>query len=164
MSLVVYKSSAGSGKTHTLVLEYLKITLQNPDKYRRVLAITFTNKAAGEMKERIISTLQSLSDGDINTVTAQSLMEQLKFTPELLTERAKKLLANIVHHYEDFGISTIDSFVHRIIRTFANDVKLPYGFEVVIENIIQSLSYTLNGETGERRKLITSPLQKQKNC
>ncbi len=155
MSLVVYKSSAGSGKTHTLVLEYLKITLQNPDKYRRVLAITFTNKAAGEMKERIISTLQSLSDEDTDTIMAQSLIERLKFTPELLTERAKKLLANIVHHYEDFGISTIDSFVHRIIRTFANDVKLPYGFEVVIENedIIPDIIEDLYDKLGDDKML-----------
>ena len=58
MPLVVYKSSAGSGKTSTLVREYLKLTLDNPWQFRNVLAITFTNKAANEMKER----LKSISD------------------------------------------------------------------------------------------------------
>ena len=155
MSLVVYKSSAGSGKTHTLVLEYLLITLQDPGKYRRVLAITFTNKAAGEMKERIISTLRELSGGETDNEMARSITGRLKFTPEQLISRAAVLLSNIIHHYEDFGISTIDSFVHRIIRTFTNDVKLPYGFEVVIDDddIIPDIIEDLYDKLGEESAL-----------
>jgi ATP-dependent helicase len=65
MSLDVYKSSAGSGKTTTLVNEYLKIALKNPHSFRHILAITFTNKAANEMKERVISVLKELSSKDI---------------------------------------------------------------------------------------------------
>jgi len=155
MSLVVYKSSAGSGKTHTLVMEYLKITLQNPDKFRRVLAITFTNKAAGEMKERIISTLKELSAGNTKSSMAGSIIESLSFTKEQLTNNATILLANIIHHFEDFGISTIDSFVHRIIRTFATDVKLPHGFEVVIDNddIIPDIIEDLYNKLGNDKEL-----------
>ncbi len=155
MSLVVYKSSAGSGKTHTLVQEYLKITLDNPDKFRRVLAITFTNKAAGEMKERIITTLKTLSSGDFNNKMAETLQAALNITEVTLQSRAVALLTNIIHHFEDFGISTIDSFVHRIIRTFATDVKLPYGFEVVIDNedIIPDIIEDLYSQLGENKEL-----------
>ena len=155
MSLVVYKSSAGSGKTHTLVQEYLKITLDNPDKYRRVLAITFTNKAAGEMKERIITTLKTLSSGDFDNKMAETLQTALNITEVTLQSRAVALLTNIIHHFEDFGISTIDSFVHRIIRTFATDVKLPYGFEVVIDNedIIPDIIEDLYSQLGENKEL-----------
>ena len=155
MSLVVYKSSAGSGKTHTLVLEYLKITLDNPDKFRRVLAITFTNKAAGEMKERIISTLKTLASGDFDSSMAESLKQVLGIPDETLQSRATTLLTNIIHHFEDFGISTIDSFVHRIIRTFATDVKLPHGFEVIIDNedIIPDIIEDLYNQLGENKAL-----------
>ena len=66
MSFTVYKSSAGSGKTSTLVKEYLKIVLDNPAKFRNILAITFTNKAAAEMKERIITALSDLTEQPIN--------------------------------------------------------------------------------------------------
>ena len=66
MALVVYKSSAGSGKTATLVLEYLQLCLPNPSEFKRTLAITFTNKAAGEMKSRIISTLELGAKGEEN--------------------------------------------------------------------------------------------------
>jgi ATP-dependent exoDNAse (exonuclease V) beta subunit len=71
MSFTVYKSSAGSGKTYTLVKEYLKIVLMHPTKFRNILAITFTNKAANEMKERIISNLIELSatEPDKNSIT-----------------------------------------------------------------------------------------------
>ena len=61
--LVVYKASAGSGKTWRLAVEYIKLLLQRPDAYRHILAVTFTNKAAGEMKERVLDNLWALSQG-----------------------------------------------------------------------------------------------------
>jgi len=155
MSLTIYKSSAGSGKTHTLVLEYLKITLKNPDKYRRVLAITFTNKAAGEMKSRIITTLKDFASGNQNNKMALPLQEALKLSEKQLAENATLLLTNIIHHFEDFGVSTIDSFVHRIIRTFATDVKLPQDFEVVIDDddIIPDIIEDLYNKLGVDKSL-----------
>ncbi len=152
MSLVIYKSSAGSGKTHTLVLEYLKITLSNTESYRHVLAITFTNKAAGEMKQRIINTLQELSKGQLETSMAIALLNELTLSKAQLQKNATVLLGNLIHNFEDFGVSTIDSFVHRIIRTFAADVNLPHGFEVVIDSddiipdIIEDLYFKLGDD------------------
>jgi ATP-dependent exoDNAse (exonuclease V) beta subunit len=134
MSLNVYKSSAGSGKTTTLVREYLKITLRNPDVFRHVLAITFTNKAANEMKERILETLKMLIDGTAwNSGEIKPLIDDLKLEKETLKEQAIKLRTLIIHRYEEFAVSTIDAFVHRIVRTFATDVKLPQNFEVVLD-------------------------------
>ncbi len=134
MSLVVYKSSAGSGKTTTLVQSYLKITLNNPHLFRNVLAITFTNKAANEMKSRVLEWLNILSKGEkLSKNELIDLQKELGFSDTVLQERAKGLLSLIIHNYDEFAISTIDSFVHRIIKTFATDIKLPQNFEVVIE-------------------------------
>jgi len=134
MPLVVYKSSAGSGKTTTLVKAYLKITLNNPLLFRNVLAITFTNKAANEMKNRVLDWLRILSENEpLNQSELIDLQKELAFPDTVLQERAKELLSLIIHNYDEFAISTIDSFVHRIIKTFATDIKLPQNFEVVIE-------------------------------
>jgi ATP-dependent exoDNAse (exonuclease V) beta subunit len=134
MPLVVYKSSAGSGKTTTLVQAYLKITLNNPDLFRNVLAITFTNKAANEMKSRVLEWLKILSDDALKKPKELSdLQNDLAYNDAVIRGKAQKLLSLIIHNYDEFSISTIDSFVHRIIKTFATDIKLPQNFEVVIE-------------------------------
>lgn len=139
MSFTVYKSSAGSGKTFTLVKEYLKAVLVNPSDFRLILAITFTNKAANEMKERVISNLKELSSSepDLNSSTIKFLLPDLlsetKLTVEELKKRATKALALILHNYSDFAIGTIDSFVHKIIKTFAYDLHLPLNFEVELD-------------------------------
>ena len=52
--LTVYRASAGSGKTHRLTGEYLRLLFAHPFAYRHILAVTFTNKATDEMKVRII--------------------------------------------------------------------------------------------------------------
>lgn len=62
--LLVYKASAGSGKTFTLAVEYIKLLILNPRAYRQILAVTFTNKATAEMKERILSQLYGIQIGD----------------------------------------------------------------------------------------------------
>jgi len=135
MPLVVYKSSAGSGKTTTLVNEYLNIGLRKPTDFKHILAITFTNKAAREMKERIIFTLKKIDQDQWNGDSRiRALFEKTQLDEVTFAERARELLTLITHRYEDFSVSTIDSFVHKIIRTFANEVSLPPNFEVVIQN------------------------------
>jgi ATP-dependent exoDNAse (exonuclease V) beta subunit len=140
MNFVVYKSSAGSGKTYSLVKEYITLALQSPDKYSHLLAVTFTNKAANEMKQRILTNLHQLSDPLANnkTSTIKSMLPELcRLTgqsPELLSANAREILSRILHNYSDFAITTIDSFVNRIIRTFARDLKLPLNFEVELNS------------------------------
>ncbi len=132
-NFVVYKSSAGSGKTTTLVKEYLKIALRNPDRFRHILAITFTNKAANEMKQRILESLKEIVSKDFNPENRKSLLDESGLSVQQAKERAARLQYNILHTYDEFAVSTIDSFVHQIVRTFSTDLKLPQGFEVLID-------------------------------
>ena len=139
MSFTVFRSSAGSGKTFTLVKEYLKIVLNNPFEFNHVLAITFTNKAAAEMKERILQALQALSpgteDGDSSVLhhLLPQLIAETGLSAEEVAQRASRALELILHHYSDFAIGTIDAFSHRIIRSFAFDFGLPVQFNVELE-------------------------------
>ena len=129
----VYKSSAGSGKTTTLVKEYLKIALVYPGRFRNLLAITFTNKASREMKNKIIDSLEQYSKGDMNGAFSQEIMKETGLTEEQIIKRSGQLLSQILHHYDEFSVSTIDSFVHQVVRSFSTDLKLPQGFEIVID-------------------------------
>ena len=133
-NFTVYKSSAGSGKTFTLVKSYLRIALADetvpPVKYKSILAITFTNKAAGEMKDRIVSTLRSISGQGIEDPMGEVLCKELKLSSEKIKMRAGNLLSEILHNYGEFSVSTIDRFVHRVIRTFALDLRLPLNFSI----------------------------------
>lgn len=140
MSFTVYKSSAGSGKTFTLVAEYLKIILQEPRDFKHVLAITFTNKAAAEMKNRVLSALSELSiipnstDRKINTILLPRLAKETGLNEQEIAGRAARVLTMILHNYSDFSIGTIDSFSHRVIRSFAHDFGLPVQFKVETES------------------------------
>lgn len=150
-NFLVYKSSAGSGKTTTLVKEYLKITLKNPSLFHGVLAITFTNKAANEMKLRVLEVLNLLSHNIYNHEIIRLLIAESGLSKELLSKNAKKLYSLIIHRYDEFGISTIDSFVHQIVRTFSNDLKLPQGFDVILddEDIIPFIIDNIYDKTGK---------------
>ena len=161
-NFVVYKSSAGSGKTFTLVKEYLKLALADKHQltkaYRGILAITFTNKAASEMKWRIVKALKEISL-ESNDMLTSLIAKELLISKEDLKERAEVVLTDILHNYSDFSIGTIDSFTHRIIRTFALDLKLPINFQIetdsdaVFKKVISSLINNLGKD-----KLITDYL------
>ncbi|MGC1205874.1 MAG: UvrD-helicase domain-containing protein [Flavobacteriaceae bacterium] len=134
----IYNASAGSGKTFTLVKEYLKILFNSSNQYlfKNILAITFTNKAVAEMKDRIIETLKQFSEPAIvenPNPMFSAICEDLKMKPEILHNKATKLLNTIIHNYAAFDISTIDGFTHKLIRTFAHDLKLPLNFEVELD-------------------------------
>ncbi|MFZ4414603.1 MAG: UvrD-helicase domain-containing protein [Bacteroidales bacterium] len=141
MSFSVYKSSAGSGKTYTLVKEYLGLVLLNPYQYKAILAITFTNKAAAEMKQRVLHTLRLLANYPQLNIEAQKPLQHL--LAELVDKTALKesdifknaalTLSLILHNYSNFAVGTIDSFVHRIVRTFAHDLRLPLNFNVEMD-------------------------------
>jgi ATP-dependent exoDNAse (exonuclease V) beta subunit len=131
----VYNASAGSGKTFTLVKEYLKIILSTPNAFtfKKILAITFTNKAANEMKERILNNLRSFSDADFNTM-AEELCTEIPLDKAKLQLRASGILREIINNYTAFAITTIDSFTYKIIRSFAFDLGLSPHFEVELNS------------------------------
>ncbi|MEI8204722.1 MAG: UvrD-helicase domain-containing protein [Bacteroidota bacterium] len=161
MQFSVYKSSAGSGKTFTLVKEYLKIVLQEPKSFRNILAITFTNKAANEMKQRVLSALQALAAVPFNPKhkAIEHLLPQLLAETDLdsdnIRSNAAEAVSLILHHYSDFAISTIDSFVHKLIRSFAYDLHLPVNFEVAIDTseIIGNVVHLLIDNVGSNEEL-----------
>src|SRR5262245_42303593 len=103
--LRIYRSSAGSGKTYMLVLEYLKLVLSNPKEFRHILAVTFTNKAAEEMKSRVISSLKELSEGK-NQLLHQQLRKVLSGSIDIKAN-AGLCLTLILHNYSDFSVTTI---------------------------------------------------------
>ncbi len=136
-SFRIYNASAGSGKTHTLTKEYLKITLTRARSFGAILALTFTNKAVGEMKYRILDSLAVFGKTDGQETPGPlfvQLCEELGLEPDTLRKKARQTLKEILHNYAFFDVSTIDKFTHRLIRTFAKDLKIPQNFEVVLDS------------------------------
>lgn len=155
-SFSIYNASAGSGKTYTLVKEYLKIilTANKPDAYRSILAITFTNKAVHEMKSRVIENLSQFAS-DTTSPSAlemlQKIAEETGMSLPQLHEKAKRIIKHLIHNYAAFDISTIDKFTHKVIRTFALDLNLPISFEVSLDtdNLVMEAVDALIAQAGE---------------
>lgn len=164
--LKVFNASAGSGKTYQLVKEYIKLLISDeaPDhQFSHILAMTFTNKAALEMKQRIVSALDEIC----NTTNKADLVEQLSKESNVkkaeIVDRCKRILTQILHRYEDFHVMTIDKFNLRLIKSFSRDLDLPAEFEVVmnevemIEKIVDDLLGRLGTEGADNlNKLIIS--------
>lgn len=135
-NFVIYRSSAGSGKTFTLVKEYLKIVLRNPDDYQHILAVTFTNKATDEMKSRIVGYLARLAGGEDFDMRREieKDFEGNKKDNLLIEKRARTALDNILHNYSRFEVSTIDHFFAQLVRVLARELKLPARFDIDVDN------------------------------
>ncbi|WP_343626293.1 UvrD-helicase domain-containing protein [Flavobacterium lindanitolerans] len=159
-AFTLYDASAGSGKTFTLVKEYLKILLTSPknDAYRNILAITFTNKAVGEMKSRIVSSLSEFAKDEPGP-KAVELMEAIQQETALnaidIKIKARQIIKNIIHNYASFDISTIDKFTHKVIRAFAHDLGLPITFDVSLEtdNLLTEAVDAIIAQAGEDETL-----------
>lgn len=138
-TLKIFNASAGSGKTYQLVKEYIQLLISHPNhfKFPSIVAMTFTNKAALEMKERIIEDLNEISTLGTTSSKAKDLTEKiaqhLQISTEEVQKRCKKALSAILHRYEEFHVLTIDKFNLRIIRAFSKDLDLPSDFEVIMD-------------------------------
>lgn len=123
--LTVYRASAGSGKTFTLAIEYIKLLIENPFNYRTILAVTFTNKATEEMKMRILSQLygiwKGLRDSDIYTKT---ICVDLEMSEKEIQSRAGIALHLLIHNYSYFRVETIDSFFQSILRNISRELDI----------------------------------------
>ncbi len=134
--LTIYKASAGSGKTFTLAVEYIKLLIRDPQNYRYVLAVTFTNKATEEMKNRILGKLygiaHSLPDAD------DYLQQVKKAFPEkserLIRSTAELSLQLLIHNYHYFRVETIDSFFQSVLRNLAHELGLAANINVGLNN------------------------------
>lgn len=146
-NFLIYRSSAGSGKTYTLVKEYLKLVLNEPENFKSTLAVTFTNKAAGEMKSRIIDSLTKLSRGGDDELKQKLVSEGVKGNIEVLSAI---VLKNILHKYSYFSVSTIDSFFHKVIRSFARELKLQLGYKIELDeqSVLDKITDKLLNDAG----------------
>jgi ATP-dependent exoDNAse (exonuclease V) beta subunit len=133
--LVVYKASAGSGKTFRLTVEYIKLLIENPKSYKNILAVTFTNKATAEMKTRIISELYGLSENLSKSQSyMQTICDETRKSKDEIRSRAALALTLILHDYGKFRIETIDSFFQTILRSMTKELGIGMGFNVSLND------------------------------
>ena len=130
-----YNASAGSGKTFKLAGVYLDHLFESPTNYRNILAVTFTNKAAAEMKERILNSLYELS-ANMPSDYLEKIEQSTGKTEERIRSEAGRILRNILHDYSGFSVGTIDSFFQKILRSFARESGLHAGFNLVLDHSV----------------------------
>ena len=156
----IYAASAGSGKTFTLAKEFLKLALSShpneeglsqfsPSYFQHILAVTFTNDAAHEMKSRILQTLQGISRYRTLDEMARRKVEAYRqlllqeitdpqtgqpITEAELEKRSAQTFQVLLHQYSRLSVSTIDSFTQRVVAAFTEELGIPYNFEVSLES------------------------------
>lgn len=143
MSIKILEASAGSGKTFQLSMFYVKLALESPDNFKRIVAITFTNAAVNEMKTRILDRLYNLSikkPGSLKEFIAFANDSKINGKPisqstdDDISTAAKKVLFNILHNYQDFNVSTIDSFLQKLFRGALYEIGIRYNYELIVKN------------------------------
>lgn len=154
-TFTIYRSSAGSGKTRTLAKEYLKLALRLRAQYfRHILAVTFTNKATQEMKDRILAYLDEFAKGKPGDL-ADELIRELKLDPLTFQQNAQEVQAAVLHEYSHFSISTIDAFFQKVIRAFTREAGLTgdYRLEIDQDAVLEEVIANLIEELGSNREL-----------
>jgi len=158
--LKILQASAGSGKTFSLTAHYLTLLFSGDDKYREILAVTFTNKATEEMKTRILQVLLGFAKGDVSKKIEDYRLLVLASHPHLTTEslklKADLIYRKILHDYSRFSVSTIDGFVQKVIRGFAFELGLDSGYslEMNTEKVKKELTAKLEKLLDEKDNLL----------
>ena len=152
-NLLVLKASAGSGKTYNLALQYIKHLLFTTDQdgrmvprrhegdkhilnaHRLLLAITFTNKATDEMKERIIKELDALSRPGVHSDYLEGFVHQSGLTEATVRDLARQALTELLFDYSNFNVSTIDSFFQTILRNFARELDRDFNYDIQLDDV-----------------------------
>jgi|WetSurMetagenome_2_1015567.scaffolds.fasta_scaffold00001_130 ATP-dependent helicase/nuclease subunit A len=131
--LTRYSASAGSGKTFSLTAIYLSKIFREKESYKKILAVTFTNKATAEMKSRILEQLHLLSSQS-KSEYLKGLINDTGLTESEIRSGAGELLNTILHDFSRFSVFTIDAFFQKILRAFARESGLHSGYNVEIDH------------------------------
>lgn len=166
-NIIIYKASAGSGKTYKLVYMYVKYLFVGQTDYlihrrnwvtnvhRSILAVTFTNKATIEMKNRIVAALSDMSQPLPTGCKVQyenwlrtDVAAFKSVDSSRMSEVAKYLLSDLLNDYTMFRVQTIDGFFQQVVRSFANDLNLDTGYKVELDGnaVIENSVDTMLGE------------------
>jgi len=132
---VKLSASAGSGKTYRLAQEYIATAIEttNSFTFQKILAVTFTNKAAEELKDRIISFLNDTSTAPDSDSFLVALCEKTTLDAKTVRQRCENVLQTILNNYSRFAVSTIDTFTQKLIRSFSKDLELSNNYEVELD-------------------------------
>ncbi len=162
----IYGSSAGSGKTFTLTKEYLKLVLnqEDPRYFRHILALTFTNDAANEMKSRILKALKEFNDKSVeNSPLVKIILEEIpNLSEEEIKKRAEQIFHDVIHNYTEFSVKTIDSFVNQLVSSFSFDLNIAHNYEirldqaVVVKEAVDRLLEKVGTTTNEELSILIS--------
>ncbi|MBR0268713.1 MAG: UvrD-helicase domain-containing protein, partial [Prevotella sp.] len=155
-TLTVYKASAGTGKTFRLAVDYIKLLISNPQSYKSILAVTFTNKATEEMKTRILSQLYGIWKRlpDSNDYM-ERIVEELGVSEEHASQQAAKALRELIHNYSYFRVETIDAFFQGVLRNLARELDLTANLRIALndeqveEQAVDDLIDSLNNNSQE---------------
>ena len=132
--LHIYKASAGSGKTFTLAVNFIRLLIEQPENYRHILAVTFTNKATAEMKQRILSQLYGIAHGlKSSEAYYEKVQEATGMEEALIRQRALQALSMLIHDYSHFRVETIDSFFQSVLRGLARELNLGTGMTIELD-------------------------------
>ena len=157
-ALKLVRASAGSGKTFALTAHYLILLFSGKGKYREILAVTFTNKATAEMKERILAALEELSHSGYEKSKFSFVLKENypNLSDQELRIKASEIYAGILHDYSRFSVSTIDGFVQQLIRSFAFELNLDSGYKLEMnhEKVKEALVMALNLKMEEDPNLL----------
>lgn len=155
MAITIFTSSAGSGKTFTMVSRFLIRVIDKPWSFSRILIVTFTNKATEELKTRIIRELDHISSGKKTPVLDVIKSNLNGFSEEEIRQRAGEVLVRILHDYSSFSVSTIDSFFQGLTRALARELDIPMQFELELdtESICEQVTDMLLDESGRNKDI-----------
>ena len=132
--LHIYKASAGSGKTFTLAVNFIRLLIEHPENYRHILAVTFTNKATAEMKQRILGKLYGIAH---SLPDSEAYFEEVRratgMAEPLIRQRASQALSMLIHDYSHFRVETIDSFFQSVLRGLARELNLGTGMTIELD-------------------------------
>ena len=154
------KASAGSGKTYSLARTYISLLLRNEDRYayRHILAVTFTNKATDEMKNRILKELHIMATRPAESAYRKDFVPSVFPSEEKMQHKAQRVLHDILHDYSAFAVSTIDRFFQQTLKAFSREIGQFASYQVELDRdslVAESVDRLLDSLTEESGSLLS---------